>query len=265
MSAPSGREPEDLRDLLAAYALDAVDDVERRAVERLLADDEDAAREVASLRATAAELGAVGALDPPPGLRADVLDALDRTPQEGRAPSARGVGATGAPRPVRADGRPRPVDRAPRHRRGLGRLSLAVAAAAAALVAVPSVVAWQEHERAVEAEARGAALTEALTEPGATLVREDVAGGGVAVAVLTDERALLLAHGLPALDEDRVYQLWAMRDGVPVDAGLVEVQDGTVQAVADEYRQGDGLALSVEPAGGSEQPTTTPVVVLLPG
>ena len=36
----------DVRDLLPAYALDAVDDVERRAVERLLAADPDARREL---------------------------------------------------------------------------------------------------------------------------------------------------------------------------------------------------------------------------
>ncbi|MGO1336797.1 MAG: RskA family anti-sigma factor, partial [Cellulosimicrobium funkei] len=40
----------DVRDLLPAYALDAVDDVERRAVERLLAADPDARRELDEYR-----------------------------------------------------------------------------------------------------------------------------------------------------------------------------------------------------------------------
>ncbi|MBX9244759.1 hypothetical protein ICW40_08035, partial [Actinotalea ferrariae] len=55
------REDGEVRDLLGAYALDAVDDLERRAVERLVARDPEAAAELAELRATAAELGAASA------------------------------------------------------------------------------------------------------------------------------------------------------------------------------------------------------------
>jgi anti-sigma-K factor RskA len=84
------------------------------------------------------------------------------------------------------------------------------------------------------------------------------------VAVLTGERALLVAEGLPELDPDRVYQLWAMRDGVPYPSTLARPDDGVVQVLAENYRRGDGLALSVEPSGGSVAPTTSPLLVLLP-
>ena len=262
-AVPTGRSPEELRELLAAYALDAVDDVERRAVERFVAQDESAATELASLRATAAELGAAGPAhsDLPAGLRASVLDGITRTRQERPSTSDPSL-------PTAWAGTHAPERRTRVTQRGL---RLAVAAAALVAVALPSGVAWQQHDRAVQAEQRAVqaeqraeVLDDVLADPGAQVLRSDVAGGGEAVAILTDERALLMVDGLPRLEADRIYQLWAMRDGVPVPAGMLGA-GGTVHALAEDYQPGDGLAVSVEPQGGSEQPTTTPVLLLLPG
>lgn len=245
---------DDIRSLLAAYALDAVDDVERRAVERLVATDPDAARELADWRATAAELGAAVAVQPPTGLRERVLADVARTPQaRPRSTSASASAHRSTARGRRSTG---PVTR-------LNRLSLAVAAAAVVAVAVPGVVAWQSTERAAEAEAEARALTDVLADPTSQVVRADVAGGGTAVAVLGSRDAVLLADGLPELEGDRVYQLWALRDGAALPVDLLQVRDGQVRTVADVYRPGDGLAVTVEPAGGSEQPTSEPVVVLV--
>lgn len=260
------------RELLAAYAVDAVDEDERRAVERLVAADPEAARELASLRATAAALGSAVAAPPPAHVRAAVLGALATTAQEAPDPADDGAGAGAARAGAGADGVASPAVVADlaahrQSRRRPGRPLTWVAAAAAAVVlaaGLPGALAWQQHERAVTAEQRAALLADVLAEPGATIVRDEVAGGGEAVAVLTAERALLVAQDLPGIDDDRVYQVWAMRDGVPVAAGLLDVRDGDATGLLEGYRPGDGVALSVEPSGGSAQPTTTPVVVLLP-
>lgn len=246
-----GHDTDDVRSLLGPYALDAVDDLERRAVDRLVADDTDAARELRSLQAAAAELGAATADEPPAALRASVLAAIATTPQ---VSATGGPGASAAHR-GRADARAR--------RRGLDRFSLAVASAAVVAVGVTGTLAWDSSRRAVEAEAEIQRLTAALTDPGAELLRSDVAGGGEAVALLTEDDAVLLAAGLPELPADRAYQLWTLRDGGALPAGVLDVEDGAVRAVAEGYRPGDGLAVTVEPAGGSEQPTTEPVVVLV--
>ena len=37
---------------------------------------------------------------------------------------------------------------------------------------------------------------------------------------------------------------------------------GTVRPLADDFSAGDALAITIEPAGGSTQPTTDPLVVL---
>lgn len=251
---------DEVRDLLGAYALDAVDDVERRAVERLLAEDPGARAEVAGMRAAAAELGASGATAPPARLRESVLAQVAVTPQQRRVPegrTARPAAPTTAATPSPDGGRTARVH-------PLRRLTAVAAAAALVAVAVPSGIAWQQHDRAVQAEARAAEVADLLADPGTQLLRGSATDGGDVVAVLGEDSAAILARDLPDVG-DRVYQLWAMRDGVPVSAGVLDVRDGSVEALAEGYRAGDGLALSVEPAGGSEQPTTDPVVVLIPG
>ena len=254
----TGEETGGVRELLAAYALDAVDDVERRAVERLVAQDPSAARELATLREVTTMLGVAVSSPPPAAVRAAVLANLATTPQAAGDPAratAPDLGRAHGHRAVRGRGAPF----------RLTRLAVGLAAAAAVAVAVPSVVAWREHDRAVQAEARAQLVGELLAEPGAQVLRSAVTGGGEAVAILGAEDAVLLAAGLAGVPEGRTYQLWAMREGVPVPSGLLEVTDGRVEALAEDYRAGDGLALSVEPAGGSDQPTTEPVLVLLPG
>ncbi|HEY3544825.1 MAG TPA: anti-sigma factor [Propionicimonas sp.] len=256
----SDDERSSVRDLLAAYAMDAVDDVERRAVERLVASDPSAAQELASLREVTAMLGAAVSSPPPDAVRAAVLAGVATTPQVAGRATPSTPPASARARDRSATGSRRASSRLTR----LTRLTVGIAAAVAVAVAVPSVVAWREHDRAVQAEARAQLIGAVLAEPGAQVLRGDVVGGGEAVAVLGAERAVLLADGLASVPEGRTYQLWAMRDGVPVPAGLLEVTDGRLEALAAEYRSGDGLALSVEPAGGSKQPSTDPVVVLLP-
>jgi uncharacterized protein (TIGR03083 family) len=73
----SGRDDE-LRELLAAYALDAVDEDEAVEVEAFVARDADAAREADSLREAAAWVGASEALAPPESLRRGLFDRARR-------------------------------------------------------------------------------------------------------------------------------------------------------------------------------------------
>lgn len=71
--------------------------------------------------------------------------------------------------------------------------------------------------------------------------------------------ALFYAFDLPALPEDKTYQLWFIADGKPVPAGVFAVDPrGTaslrVQQVADVARI-QAWAVTVEPRGGLPQPT----------
>lgn len=273
---PGDRRPDDAatRELIGAWAVDALDPDERALVDDLLSRDPDADREARSLRETAAVLAAAVAVPAPDAVRAAVLAAVEQTPQDGAddaaepaaaphaapahaAPTRPGAGARTRPGSSRPGGRP-----AARRRRPW--LTAVVAAAVAFAVAVPSTIAWRESQRATELQARADRITSLLAEPGAQVLAADVSTGGTAVAVVTDDAALVTATGVDAPGAGEVYQLWVMQDGVPVPDATTGLTDGVLEISTDAYRAGDALALTLEPEGGSAAPTTEPVVVLAP-
>lgn len=78
-------------------------------------------------------------------------------------------------------------------------------------------------------------------------------------------RAILFAYELPLLPPDTVYELWAITDGTPRAAGVftpgpdgrarLEIADARLLADVDE------LAVTVEPAPGTDAPTSDPVLL----
>ncbi|GEL98502.1 anti-sigma factor [Cellulomonas terrae] len=251
---------DDARSLLGAYALDAVDADERTAVERLVATDPSAAAELAELLAVAAALGDAVAAEPPTTLRASVLTAITDVPQLGpltgpqrAAPVVGPDASTALP--------PGVTDLGSRRRPSRTRW-LAVAAALVVGAAVPSALAVQQAQRASQAEQQQQALADLLTDPSAVVVHGDVTGGGTATAVLTDDRALFSATGLPDPGDDKAYQLWVVDADGAASAGVLADDAGTVRHLTDDFSAGDALAITIEPAAGSTQPTTDPLVVL---
>jgi anti-sigma factor RsiW len=267
MSTDDSSRGPDPRDLIGAYALDAVDDVERRAVERLVASDPQAAHELAELRATAALLGSAAAAAPPPELRAGVLDAIRRVPQAATVPVAdirpSGVSPTPAAPTPSGGATPAVTDLASRRPRRTATW-LAIAATAVGAAAIPSALAIQQAQQNQRAEQQAQAVADLLADPAAQVVRADVEGGGTAVGVLAGDRALFTATGLEDPGAGREYQLWVIRDGEAVPDAVMRDDAGAVQAVTAAYEEGDALAVTVEPASGSTTPTSDPVVVLAP-
>ena len=139
---------------------------------------------------------------------------------------------------------------------------LAVAAALVVGAAVPTALAVQQAQRATEAEQQQQALADLLTDPSAVVVHGDVTGGGAATAVLTDDSALFSATGLPDPGEGNAYQLWVVTTDGAASAGVLADDAGTVRQLTDDFSAGDALAITIEPATGSTQPTTDPLVVL---
>ncbi|WP_432571602.1 anti-sigma factor [Kineococcus sp. SYSU DK005] len=247
--------------LAGAWALDALDDDERAAYEERLRRDPAERLEADALRETASRLGAASAVPPPERLRASVLAAVAATAQEPPAGAA----------PV-AD---LAVRR--RRRRGPSRLSALVAAAGVVVAAAGAGVALDargDAERAREVAAaqvqreraeadtlqRVAAL---LSSPGASTATVPVTGGGTATLVRAGGEAAVVTAGLPAAGPGRAYQLWLVRGDDVAPAGLLPAAGGGDRAVAllPELGGATGFGISVEPAGGSRQPTTTPVVL----
>lgn len=79
-----------------------------------------------------------------------------------------------------------------------------------------------------------------------------------------EPQAVLLLAGLPALPSDQTYQAW-MRDGERiVSLGLIQPQqDGSAALVIDGALLAgrfDTVGVTVEPAGGSDTPSSPPIV-----
>jgi anti-sigma-K factor RskA len=77
--------------------------------------------------------------------------------------------------------------------------------------------------------------------------------------------SVLLVNGLEQLPDDKVYELWYIDgDGSPISAGLFNIPDSghTYSVLEGEMTAGATVGVTVEPAGGSEQPTTEPVIAI---
>ncbi|OQR62279.1 hypothetical protein B6E66_20665 [Streptomyces maremycinicus] len=242
---------EDPHRAIGAYVLYALPPAEEHAFENHLAGCDQCHREAVDLLETTARLGAaVRGVPVSPQARARTLQAVAHTRQ----------------------------DRPPHRPRAPGRRALRLALAASIVAAaVLGGVAVRQHVEADDARARavraeqqartaGAAITEVLTAPDATVHTGDLTGGTTAAVVvsLDQARAVFAAYGLPALTGGKVYELWyAAEAGDVRPAGLVagSAPNGT-HVLKGSPAAAVAVGVTVEPAGGSPQPTTEPLGII---
>ncbi len=115
-------------------------------------------------------------------------------------------------------------------------------------------------------EARNAEVYAILTAEDAQTVSVQGAGGVRALFIISraEERAMMIAEGLPRLDQDRTYELWVIDDAGAQPAGLFRPDDAgrAVHLQGKRPHEDTKLGLTVEPAGGSLRPTTEPILIL---
>ncbi|MDQ3662737.1 MAG: anti-sigma factor [Actinomycetota bacterium] len=79
--------------------------------------------------------------------------------------------------------------------------------------------------------------------------------------VPTENGAVFAVAGLPEPPAGRTYQLWAIRNDKPLSLGTFGVEEGqAVVRIEDPVDEVDAMAVTVEPEGGSAQPSTDPVM-----
>lgn len=79
--------------------------------------------------------------------------------------------------------------------------------------------------------------------------------------VPTKNGALFVAARLPEPPDGRTYQLWALRNEEPSSLGTFDVEEGEAVVRIENPVEGfDAMAVTIEPAGGSEEPSTPPVL-----
>ncbi|MFM9373572.1 anti-sigma factor domain-containing protein [Streptomyces sp. Da 82-17] len=243
----------DLHTLTGAYAMDALPETERAAFERHLSGCEPCTQETAELTATAARLGLAVSVTPRPELRDEVLRRITTVRQE--TPREAGA-AMSAPR-------------AATRRTILSRWALAACVAAAA--AFGGIAVWQ-HQRAEDALDRARQATQDADRVSAVLAAPDARSGsaklgdgatGTVVVSRSQDKAVFVVSGMAPPPKGKTYQLWFDEDGVMRSAGLMEPgrSEQTV-LMSGAVSRASGMGITVEPAGGSEQPTSAPVALM---
>jgi anti-sigma-K factor RskA len=211
----------------AAYALGALEPAEAEVFRRHLVDCVVCRDELAAFR------GAVDALplaapqhELPSGLRNRVLGAVRAEPRSGAAPVTRR--------------RPRAlIDALPRR-----------ALAAAALVVALAI---------------GAAGGAIVASRSSTSVRTVAASVGRAAVRITGSHGELLVLSLPSPPPGQIYQIWLLRSGAHAPSPTHALFSVTHAGTADIGLPGNltgyvEVLVTLEPAGGTLVPTTTPVI-----
>ena len=216
--------PFELLELATPYALNAISDSERAAIDRQLAAAPTTVAsafndEVRAVRETMAVISAATAAEPPDRLRAVVLA---------------GVQSDTA-------------------RRSRWRTAV-LAAAAAIVVALAAFGAGV----ALRPPATPATAEQIMAAPDVRSVSADVAGGKATVVFSRDKNAgMLLLNNVPPPSQGTVYEMWLVGDKGPVSAGTMDtaaVTPSTTHMFTD-LGHSSVLAFTVEPGNGSPQPT----------
>lgn len=235
----------DMHDLSGAYALDAVDQAERRRFERHLARCSSCRREVRELQEAASRFALAVSAQPPAGLRARVLRTV----------------ASDAPRVSAPDTRPRE-----RHRPGWAwRIAIPLTAACLALAIVFGVLFAITQGRLNSSQTQEDAIADVLSAPGTRAISHKTSIGGVIAVDVTRamREAVVTTRDMPWLPASEAYQLWVLRPhGKALSDGLLtRIPDHrTAPVLAADLVRGDKVSLTVEPAGGTAKPTTRPIV-----
>lgn len=242
-------DPRRLEDLIAAYALGALTEDERREVEEHLAAHSERQNEVDELRSTADLLAlAPEERNPSPELRRSILGAVEPASGAEERPARSGWlgGLFSFPR---------------------------LAYAASALVVLIGLLGWNialqgdvRQEQAQVRELRESLQTQADNFARSPQIHE-VSGAGIArmasgqVMEMGNGQTFLVTQDLPRLPENKTYQIWLIENDQPRPSGLFEPDEGITAASLDEPVNGaEVVAVTVEPDDGSPAPTSNPIL-----
>jgi len=221
-------------DDLAAYAIGALDEGERRLVDAHLSTCPSCRAEVRAFSETAWTIAESAARDAPPRLRAAIVER---------------AGGTRQPRPsVLAgllDALRRPVPFA---------VPLALAAVlVVALIGYGAARRDADRYATVIAGAVGAKVVPLAATGAAAGVR-----GSLVVPANGSTPYLIL--DLPAAAAGKTWEAWVIRGDTPVRAGVTDDHGVTTLTLTTPVAPGDTVAVTAEPSGGVDAPTGSPVL-----
>jgi anti-sigma-K factor RskA len=245
-------------ELAEIYALDAVSDDERAMIDDYVKDAPEGAeffQRVREARETLA-VSFTAQDEPPAGLFGNIME---RITQEATAPAAAEPAAPAAVSPAVDDLAAARAKREERQRAGGARRWIVGVAAAAVIglggIGVGAYVSAQNDP-----------VNQVLQAQDVQKQSAPVPGGGTAMisASSAKDSFVVLMDGVAPAPEGKVYQLWTLpKDGsAPVPQGTMDAQTLSKPAVVKGLSSASSVAITVEPAGGSQAPTSAPVLVV---
>ena len=234
---------DDIHALIGAYALDAVTDTERAEFERHLQACGECRAELAGLREATAMLGAAEPASPPPALRDAVLS---------------GISAV-RPLPPVVDAGAGSQERRPGRRPWRW-----LVAAAAAVAIIVGGIAWHPWTGSHPAPVSATQQVLRASDAHRYVTHLD---GTTATVVFSPKlgKSVLESQHMPAAPAGHTYQLWYMTaSGKATSAGLfTPPADGTGRVLlTGDADRAALVGITVEPTGGSAQPTTKPIMTV---
>lgn len=270
----------EIHSLAAAYALHALPPDEEAEFEAHLDDCADCREEVASFEATAVRLAELADEAPPADVRANVMamisdvrqdppsvaddDARDRA-GDATSDDARRAGADLPRDPATTMPQVPPTAATSASPPSEGRTSgittlagrLGLGLAAGLLVVAGALGLWVADldSQLQEREDQAQQVAAVLAADGARTIQME---GTTLVVAPGQDRAVLASSTLAAPGAAEVLQVWVIGADGPVSAGLIE-DPTTPKLLEVPVPEGVLVGVTVEPAGGSEQPTSDPI------
>ncbi|RFA13802.1 hypothetical protein B7R22_11985 [Subtercola boreus] len=274
-----------------AYALDALTPAEQVDFERALVDSPELATEVDELRATALLLAlAATPVEPSADLKSRLMAQIAQTPQGFDTPVVPKTPVQDAPQHTLAAApddapataaAPEVVDvsafvprtaaedkaRSRWFSRPVG--ALVAAAAAVAIFVGGGAVATQflqNNSSSSSQQASASSLAAIYAASDVQTAHSTITGGGEATVLwsATVGKAAVVAQGMPSLPAGKTYEAWYINGTTVTPAGtFTPGGDATTwHVLTGSMRTGDVVGVTVEPAGGSQAPTTTPILTV---
>lgn len=257
----------DAHQLSGAYVLNALTAAEAESMETAMRSSEDLRSEVAELTDTAVLLGlAVPPVEPSGALRERLLALVEVTPQLPPLPAVVELDEVAEPQTAGRRIEPQQgatVTAGPR--RWFTRPSGLLAAAAAVVLLIGGGVLVQRVILPSPEQADASQFAALSSAPDVEQHQAAVAGGGTATVYWSDQQhsAAVVLAGQRAVPSGKVLQVWCLDGGSATSAGVYQPAQGhTYEMLQCSPQSGDRVGVTVEPAGGSEQPTTAPIATV---